>query len=330
MTGDQKGGGAMFRIQRTCAVVVAIALANVAVVAGKPQQYGAVLLRWKVPQGKAIAFKTVMEPVDPANKEMFSLNFRTLLEAVSSLAERRADKDLGNRELPKELKDGLEKLTFPQPKSASITTILKALPTGNLSVKMIVNKIDVPPAKADGFGAVIGKMMKEMEGTVQLRGEITPSGKVASFWTEEHQRNLVSMDFQLPQEPVRVGDTWTLDVNLITMKHGFMCEKAGRINRVQLTALSKTGDGDTLATIDYCVFEEVKGRFKMPRGGKDVPSTMLFGFFARGEFLVKKGTWKQVVGRIVSKSTGIMTSDSEQHFAMQPMDEVSEALLKLE
>lgn len=174
------------------------------------------------------------------------------------------------------------------------------------------------------------EMMKKMEGTVQLRAEIDDAGAITSFYLEQRQKNFVAMFFELPKKSVKPGDTWSLDINFVAMGAGFICEKAARTNQVKLVSLTDTPDGDTLASMDYCIAESVKGKLKVPMGEGSRPVAMDMAFVGRGEFLVNKGTWRRLAGQMRIDSTGVMTTSQNQNVMMEPMEEVPKELLELE
>ncbi|HET6442220.1 MAG TPA: hypothetical protein VFH53_07575 [Phycisphaerae bacterium] len=288
-----------------------------------------VLLKWKVPEGEAIAFKTTMEALDP---ESTKVDVRSMFDALARMlgvdeeepqsARRGSEMD---EEVLKKMNEFFKSLQLPD--TYSMTTVLTPRENGNLSVRMIMDPLPEEKSSDNPPEAFFRNMMKG----VQLRGEITPLGKIASFYFETKQKNLLAMFFELPGRPVRVGETWSLEANLLWMGHGFICDKAQRVNRVQLASLEPTGDGDRVATLDYLLYESVEGDFMSPfGGGKKTPTTMAFGFAGRGEFLIGKGAWRRFVGHMWMKATGIMNSDTRQRFALEPMDEVPLTYLKME
>ncbi len=279
---------------------------------------GPVLLRWKVPPEEVLAFRTSMSPVDPSKENVIRFDLESLAQG---------------EDLPAEAKGAIDELRLPT--VSSMTSLLRKLPSGNLSVKMTVGKVTTPTEAGSEQDEWMAEMMKKMEGTVQLRGEITDSGEVASFYMESKQKNLLAVFFELPKEPVKVGDTWSLDVNFVAMGHGFICDEASRTNRVKLTRLTKTEDGDVVASLHYLIAESVKGRITDPfaeegQAPSGMPTSMSMSFVGRGEFLVNKGTWKQLVGRMTMKGTGMMSADVQQHVAMEPMASAPKELLSLE
>jgi len=316
-------------------VVVA---ATIAVLAGRsvsapPALKEKVLLEWKVPEGGALALKTSMENLEPGSGDV---DLKPIFEALAQMlgvdealkeaqqTEPTPEQIARDRQITREMKQSFRALQLPD--SYSTTTVLTPRPNGNLSVKIIMAlspEMEKPKESP-------AKFFRDMLKGVQLRGEITPRGKIASFWLESKQKNLLAMFFGLPGRPVKVGDVWPLEVSLVSMGHGFICETASRVNQVRLVSVEDTGDGDRVATLDYLLFERVEGRFKMPMGGKAVPSTMAFGFTGRGKFLVGKGRWRKFVAVTETTSTGFMPGHAKQRLAMEPMDKVPKAYLKME
>jgi len=269
----------------------------------------AVLLRWRVPPEAPLVFRTAMAPVRPGAKGFLKIDAAELLEGAA------LD--------PKLAQEMTQEMVFPS--QSSMFTVLRALPDENISVKMIVEQIS-----ADG--GAMADAMKAMEGTVQLRGRITPAGRIASWWLEQKQKNLLALFTELPTKTVRVGDTWSLQTSLVEVGHGFVCDESDYSNQVRLAALEKAGD-DKVAVIDYSLAESVVGKFVMPIGpqaGRAQPFSMSMIFVGRGEFLVGKGSWRKFAGRMEIKGSGMMQADVQQQFLLVPSDEIPAALLSLE
>ncbi len=272
-----------------------------------------VLLRWKLGNGESIAYKASMDPVDPAEEVLLRIDVKAIAEGLS---------------IPDEVKE--EFLEFRQRTHASMTNILTKKPNGRISVKMIADSSAVADSPVTSEDSVLADLIKKINGTVQLRGEMDEAGKVTSFYLEKRQSDLISMWFELPEDPVKVGDTWSVDVNFVTMGHGYIVNKADRTNQVTLTALTKTEDGDLVATIEYVFSEYAEGTFQFPGSEEGISSVMSCGFYAQAKFLVNKGRWLEFKGQARVKMTGMMASDSHQHLNMTLMDTVPEDLLKLE
>ncbi len=277
--------------------------------AGAPPDGELVLLQWKAPPGGALGLKVSMESVRTGGGAAdFSGMAKMLREMMDDWAREPGDEgspgkddadapeeephaeigtDPGDEsfaELGKAFRELFGDLADDFPASYSMTWVLAPRPNGNLAARMILgpspeSQDPKPPDEEDGPDAFLKRMARKMEGTVQLRGEITPRGKIVSFYLEGRQKNLVAMMLELPGRPVKVGDTWPLEMNLISMGHGFVCDRAAHRNQAKLVAVTETPDGDRVATIEYLVLEGVEGTFKGPfGGGEGVPTSMHAGY----------------------------------------------------
>jgi hypothetical protein len=110
------------------------------------------VLRWKVPEGQALGFRTDISPVDPKKEEGVQPDVNRMIEDF-----------LG--------KDGAEKTPMPDMKGrGAMSTILKAAGGGNIAIQMVLGKLEMPevdPKQAEE----IKKKFAAMEGTVQLRAQ---------------------------------------------------------------------------------------------------------------------------------------------------------------
>ncbi len=269
-------------------------------------------LNWKIDDGEVVAFKTAMNPVEDTESSI-SFDFDQLFT--------------GN-DIPIEARQQLSDIKLPR--VFSMISILESNSHENISVKMIVDEIDLPENELDneiseGFNELMGKM----KGTVQLRGELTPDGAISSFYLEQEQRNVIAMFFELPTEPINIGDSWEIDVNCISMGNGFIATNAERVNHVEFSELIENSDGESIAVLDYFIAETVEGDFQMPLSDEAVPTTMTCTFLGQGFFLIEEGRWEQFAGEFAIKSTGIMNSEVAQHFALTPLEDIPEEYIGL-
>jgi hypothetical protein len=278
------------------------------------QEAAPVLLRWKVGDAP-IAYKAALRngSVD-VDVEALAKEFRAVAEGFGA-------KGGKLDELPAAMKDFFK--SFKLPEEFAMTMILAPTAPERTGFKLVQNKSPLPAG--DG---PLEKLLKEMEGTVQLRGEIDPSGAVTSWWLQTHQKNLVALLCQLPRDPVKPGDRWSIDVNFVTMGPGFVPSKAERANVVRLAGVRKEADGELVASLEYALSESVEGEFAVP-GRPPTPTTLSMSFFGKAEFSVTRGAWKSYVGKLRTKGTGMMTTDASQDLALERLPQVPEELLKL-
>lgn len=266
-------------------------------------------LDWKLADNELIAYRTAMEPGENSSSS-FSFNFDRLF----------TENDNSN-----EIREQLSDIKLPE--TFSMLSILEKNSAGNISVKLIFDEIGQVENEADNpIGNSINQILGEMEGTVQLRGELTPEGAIASFYLEQNQRNLLAMLFELPSQPVHVGDSWEIDVNCISMGNGFIAKNAERINRVELLSVTENDSGELVALLEYVIAETVEGDFQLPFSDDSdpVPTSMTCTFLGQGSFLIEKGRWEQLVGELSIQATGMMESDLVQHLALLPIENIPE------
>ena len=267
-------------------------------------------LDWIIDDGDVIAYSTTMEVADPT----ITINF----DDLSALLNGEADEQISD-------------LEFALPASSSLISILELNERGNIAVKMIVHQVETVDQQSDNeLGQELNQLMTAMVGTVQLRGELTPEGDIASFYLAQNQRNLLAMFFQLPTTPVQVGDSWQLDMHCIEMDTSFVAHDAQRINRVEFSELSETASGQPIAVLDYVIAETVDGEIQSPFSSEKSPVAMECSFIGRGEFLIEEGRWERFTGEFTARSTGLMESDATQRFALTLLEEVPPEYLDLQ
>lgn len=298
----------------------------------KPEQES-VVLKWKIPKSGFLAFETNMDNIETKEGNSFHINFEEFMDG---------------EEDPKGMS---EKLEFDLPQTFSATTILQAKEAGRIRVKLYMNPTEEHPdtdtqedseldkaAKPD-MNKIMGDIMKQMEGTIVLRGEIDESGAIDSFYMAQSQKNLLALFFELPDGAVSVGDSWGIDVSLIQMGNGFVCDDAYRENSVSLVSLLHTDKGETIAVLRYFIYETVEGRMIMPRMPVSAPNinlkdqmnvSMSIGFAGEAEFLVEEGRWKKFAGIMETKSAGFMSTSVQQNLVLKYTDYVKQDLLEME
>jgi hypothetical protein len=270
-------------------------------------------LDWKINENEVVAYKTAMNPVDGAEP---SISFNI-------------DRLFAEHDITDEVRQQLAGIRLPE--AFSMISVLERNSRDNISVKMIVLEVSLQEnASDDGIGAVFDQLMSAMEGTVQIRGELTPDGAISSFYLEQEQRNLLAMLFELPTDPVYVGDSWEIDVNCIAMGNGFIAANAERVNRVEFAEVRENADGELLAVLDYFIAEAVDGHFQIPFSDEAIPTTMTCTFLGQGLFLIEEGRWEQFTAEFALKATGLMNTDAVQHFALTPLEDVPQEFIDLE
>jgi hypothetical protein len=270
-----------------------------------------VLLRWKVPQGTPVGYEFVTQLVSPGSNSM-RMSLSSLKQSGVTSQQRTKVYEL------------------QPPSEAAMAAVLTAKPSGDLSAKVVVTRMEMPkkkrPTKQD---QQVAKALRETLGRkVQLRGNLTDWGFVTTDLKRE-QRNLLALMFELPSKPVAVGDVWPHSSDLVKMGAGWEGENES-LNRVELAALEQDAEGRLVAVLDYTLAERQEGKFSDRRLEKQIPASMEISFVGRGEFLVEQGRWKRLAGRMTTRATGAMETDTEHQFTLTPLEPIPPEVLAAE
>jgi hypothetical protein len=153
---------------------------------------------------------------------------------------------------------------------------------GNIDIKMIL-KSDV-------------EKLKIKDRNVILRGKLNPEGEILSFYYNQNKKNLISLFFELPKKPVKIGDEWNIDVNIISMDQHFKADSLFKENKVILKNIVKR-NGENIAIIEYDLTEYVSGSLDNKKidnsknGERTEKPYMKASHKITGEFNIDKGIW---------------------------------------
>ncbi len=265
-------------------------------------------LNWKINSGETLSYQTVMTEIDTSTVKF---NFGGLFDALSDSTNENTDEA---QKLFEELNKSFKNIDF--------VTNLTNKKNGIIDIVMQTRpKENVEEVKTDTLNAKMAEMMKMMQSMsqgVMLRGSVYETGGIHSFWIKSNQKNLISLFFELPQKPVKIGDTWELEINLIANDQNFECDTSYKVNKVTLTDL-KTVNDETIAVLKYEIIEFVDGTFNSPsfmgKGGS-TKTMMKFTHQAIAEFSIEKGRWISYDGIMGIEATGFMTSNVKKKFAL--------------
>lgn len=229
------------------------------------QQKEAVDLNWKITD--TLTYKTVMRDLFPE----------------------RSQEQVGSTSIPEDM-SGMFKAMHDQFSNLQYETKLYPDKNGNVDIAIML-KID----NADSSETFFSQLAK-MNGNVFLRGKVSQEGELLSFYYNQIQKNYISFLFELPNKPVKVGDEWHLNANMISMDPNFKADTIYRKNNVQLKDL-KAENGNTIAVIEYDIEEFVSGDYEsrvmdmFSTENTDRKTFMKMSYKAMGEFDIVKGQW---------------------------------------
>jgi hypothetical protein len=168
---------------------------------------------------------------------------------------------------------------------------------------------------SDDKAATFQELSRQLTGGVMLRGVLNEDGSVASFYTANDERNLLAMLFELPKKTVKEGDSWPLDVHLVSVPLTFACDSAFKKNEVKVLKVENKNN-EHLVTLKYDIEEYVSGGFSVPHMAENVKTTVAFSYQGLSVFSVEKGKWVSYNGIITNESTGFMVSKSKTRYAL--------------
>tara|TARA_R110000744_G_scaffold379463_1_gene497695 strand:+ start:653 stop:1486 length:834 start_codon:yes stop_codon:yes gene_type:complete len=235
------------------------------------QQNKTVNLKWKI--NDTLTYKTVMKEIvveqeqNEEEKDSIADGFKDLFNQMQQSA--------GNLKYETKL--------YPDNK-------------GNVDIAMFLKQ-----DKTDTTDNMFSGMAK-MNGNVILRGKVSSTGELLSFYYKSSQNNLISLLFELPNKPIKVGDKWKLKVDMISMDQNFVADTLYKKNEVRLEKVIEK-DGDQIAVIKYDIEEYVSGDFgngimTMFAGKSDKKTFMKMTHQATGYFSINKGMWIEYDGNM--------------------------------
>jgi hypothetical protein len=265
-------------------------------------------MKWKIQPDQAIRYNTYMVEMDTSESQAPSFNMDGLSKMLrDSSAKKHMDA----------AKQFFSRVNKSVENDVYVTMLTEKKP-GIINIEMrLKSKPDSTADKNDTSGSKeFTKLMRLMSGSVTLRGTITEGGAIESFYLRNDQKNLIALWYELPNKAVKIGDSWPLEIHLISMDQNFKCDSSFRINKVTLTAIHKSGN-QTVAVLNYDVEEYVVGDFSNPFAGNEGQKTMMKATYKGvSEFSIEKGRWISYDGIMAISSSGVMTSKSEKKFSL--------------
>ena len=259
------------------------------------QNDNAVHMKWKLEPGEIITYKTIMRVLDTSSN----------ISIISKF---------GNNSIPAAAQKLIKDI-----KQQNYVTSLKEKKKNVIDVEMSVVK-DTDKTKEDTVKPAndfqkFKELMSNTNGGVMLRGIINEDGNIESFYTRNDQKNLIAMFFQLPGKPVKVGDSWPLDIHLIAMDQNFVCDSSYNKNEVIVVGITGKND-DKVVMLKYNIIEYVSGDFTSPFENKLIKTSMTISYNGIASFSTKKGRWISYDGIMSNTATGIMTANSREKFSL--------------
>ncbi|HLP94896.1 MAG TPA: hypothetical protein VK168_12715 [Saprospiraceae bacterium] len=273
------------------------------------QQNQTINLKWKIEKNETLNYLTEMSEIDTATyKAELGKILKSLSDStVSGLKE---SKKLFKK-FDEEFKNQNYIFTLSNKGEGVVDIVMVSKPKEQVKE----SKSDTTNHPLKGFQ----KMTESLTKGVLLRGSVYETGGIHSFWVKSSQKNLISTFFELPKKPVKVGDKWSLDINLISNDQSFVCDTSYKINEVTLAAIRETKE-DTIAVLKYNIVEYVEGNFEslssLKQGVTNIKTTMKFHYQGISEFSIAKGRWISYNGIMGLESTGALKARQKSKFTL--------------
>ena len=268
-------------------------------------------LRWKLAEGEELKYGTVMKEIDSST---FELNFDRSLFPLSDTSKEDREK---SKQLFKEFNEAFQNLdyitTLTSKEGGVVDIVMRTRPKDEVEIE------DEQDSSKKEVDAMV-RMMQKMSQGVMLRGSVYENGDIHSFWLKSGQKNLIAAFFQLPADPVKVGDKWPLEINFIANGQNFICDSSYKKNEVTLVDIQVI-DGETIASLqydieEYVIGDVVAGSF-FGAGSENNPKTMLnFTHQGLAEFSIDQGRWLTYDGIMGVKASGFMDADKKTKFTL--------------
>jgi hypothetical protein len=144
---------------------------------------------------------------------------------------------------------------------------------------------------------------------IQFRGLLNKDGSIYSYFLQTTQKNLLALYFQLPDKPVKIGDTWPIDLQWLSANYTFHCDSANKINTITFKDSYIKGL-DTIAVLNYYYSETLSGSTSMPLSNEVKPSYLHMDYSGLVEFNISQGRWENYNLIITNNSKGFQNSSS--------------------
>ncbi len=172
-------------------------------------------------------------------------------------------------------------------------------------LRVLTINVDPKPDAASASDKADVKPLKRRfpTGSIRLHADIDTKGALESFFYLRKHRNIYSLLFKLPDNPVKVGDRWQIPLHIIGVNSTLIPHETYRTNQVSLESMSRDEAGNLIATLFYLAAEHIDAQFDNPHLYDTRPIIKRASFIGLGEFYVEKGYWKRFTGQLLGNTT---------------------------
>ncbi len=256
-------------------------------------------LNWKLEEGKQLAYWTIMEEVDTAR-----FNFSELFEEPS-ITNEDGEEIVNLDTVYQNTKRHLEAKSTLSVLEAQDDWLKVALIRDNFGQKKVESKL--PISFSNGF---------------IWRGIVNKEGGIESFYMNQVHKNQLALFFELPDLPVKVGDTWGIEASLLSSAFpSFEADSMYQSNQVKLLDVREEGE-EVIAKLRYQIDERMYGSVPISWQSQDLQISSEAKYDATCEFSISSGKWLKYEGIYSVKSAGSHIFAYKQHYALIEVEEM--------
>lgn len=260
------------------------------------------LLRWATAPGTPHEYQASIENTLPLN--------------VKGLVLTHGINVLTDPNLRKEVKNALMSFELPPANATASIGVIE----DHLRVVMIgtIPEYESPPKNK--MEKSLRELTEARNGELLLVGDMDRSGKLLSFYLRPNQSVVMSLAFSLPKNEVKIGDSWSIPINLIQIPTNYFPDKINRVNKVFLEEISEQDNGQSIAKLFYVITEEVVGKYKFSYSDEVVASEITMSLLAYAEFNLDLGQWHKFTGITYYSSEGHPGGKGLKLYALLPKE----------
>ena len=258
-----------------------------------------IILKWKISKNDTIIYNTKMNSISKNDrtineKDSTHNSFNQLKESLNQINSNlkyqtklfENSKNINHIDIEISMIEDNSKIS-----NEELDKMIKKLDKKNKKSKK--NEIEEKESILNDF---TNNFVNSFKNNVVLRGRISKTGEIISNYYKNAQKNLISILFELPNKPVKVGESWSLNNNLIQMDHNFIADSINSSNKIYVEKIIEQ-DGEKIAIIKYNIYEYVDGNFSNPFGStfgmkNNEHIFMKTTYSATGHFSLTKGKWR--------------------------------------
>jgi hypothetical protein len=239
-------------------------------------------LRWKVPTEDVLIYKIQMETIDSLSS-VSEDDMSSLVKMVAKMYGDSVNVPINSQDIYQGLISKINSLSY--------FSILRQGPDNETKIDFItrINKQYDQAKYMDIFNKFIKKAV--FKGALSSKGELYGEDGSVVFDPK------INILFELPEKPVSVGDTWSLNIKF-TDKQNKNDKIKDTLNQVKFVDLS-VGGKDSIALLEY----QLQGPENVGRA---------LSYVGKGKFNINKGKWVAYTGVLTQKVSGIVSMNQVQ------------------